>query len=51
MAILLAEGNGRGGGDYSGNNENLCGSWARDVISMEDIIPDYYSELVCNFRE
>ena len=51
LSLLTSEGNGRGGGDYRGNNENLCGSWARDVISMEDIIPDYYSELVCNFTE
>jgi hypothetical protein len=51
LSLLTSEGNGRGGGDYKGNNENLCGVWARDVISMEDTIPDEYTELICDFRE
>ena len=40
LPLLISEGNGNGGGDYRGNNEQLCGRWARDVISIEDEIPD-----------
>jgi hypothetical protein len=49
LPLLTAEGNGRGGGDYRGENENLIGSWARDIISVEMEIPDGYDELVCEF--
>jgi hypothetical protein len=48
LAILTAEGNGRGGGDYHGSDENLCGSWARDVISM-DISDCGYTEFIHGF--
>jgi hypothetical protein len=41
LSILTAEGNGRGGGDYDGPNIDLVGTWARDVISMENEAPDY----------
>ncbi len=55
LPLLISEGNGSGGGDYNGNNQHLCGSWARDVISMEEEIPDDYInqglELVCDFEE
>jgi hypothetical protein len=53
LPLLVSEGNGRGGGDYFGRNEELCGTWARDVISMEekDGIPSDYTELVCDFCE
>jgi len=50
LPLLTAEGNGRGGGDYRGINEELVGTWARDVISIEKYI-DYndYTEFVCEF--
>ncbi len=51
LPLLISEGNGKGGGDYSGNNEELCGTWSRDVISMEETIPKGYQELVCAFEE
>jgi hypothetical protein len=51
LPLLIAEGNGRGGGDYSGQNQHLCGSWARDVISMEEEIIEGYEEFVCDFEE
>ncbi len=51
LPLLISEGNGSGGGDYSGHNQHLCGSWSRDVISMEDEIPDDYCEVVCDFEE
>jgi len=52
LPLLVCEGNQRGGGDYWGKNSDLCGTWARDVISVENDKPsDKYSELVCNFSE
>jgi len=51
LPLLTSDGNGRGGGDYHGNNEHLVGSWAGDVISMEQIIPEGYGELVPDFYE
>ncbi len=51
LPLLISEGNGKGGGDYRGNNQNLCGTWARNVISMEENIPECYEELECNFYE
>jgi hypothetical protein len=41
LSLLTAEGNGRGGGDYHGPNMDMVGTWARDVISMENEAPDY----------
>jgi hypothetical protein len=43
LCILTAEGNGSGGGDYYGPNDDLSGTWARDVISVEDIAPSDYT--------
>lgn len=51
LPLLTCEGNGRGGGDYSGNNEKLVGSWARDVISIEKYRPTGYKELTPAFAE
>jgi hypothetical protein len=34
LPLLTCEGNGRGGGDFRGDNK-LVGSWARDIISVE----------------
>ncbi len=51
LLLLIAEGNGRGGGDYHGTNEDLVGTWSRDVISMEFEKPIGYSQFVCNFNE
>ena len=47
--LLTAEGNGRGGGDYNGPDLELVGTWARDVISVEGLVPEGYTELVCKF--
>jgi len=41
LPLLTAEGNGRGGGDYRGPNMEMAGTWARDVISMENEAPEY----------
>jgi hypothetical protein len=51
LPLLVSEGNGSGGGDYFGHNQDLCGTWARDIISVEDSIPEDYKELVCDFAE
>lgn len=36
LPLLTCEGNGRGGGDYSGPHMEYVGSWARDILSVED---------------
>jgi hypothetical protein len=51
LPLLTNESNGRGGGDYSGVNEELCGTWARDIISVEVTPPEGYTELDCQFEE
>jgi hypothetical protein len=51
LSLLTAEGNGSGGGDYYGINYELVGIWARDVISMEDEIPDGFTEFICEFND
>ena len=49
LSLLTSEGNGRGGGDYTGPNKELCGSWARDIISMNDYAPVDYQQFVPEF--
>ena len=49
LPLLISEGNGCGGGDYKGNNVELCGTWARDTISVEKTIQNDYNELLCDF--
>jgi hypothetical protein len=50
LPLLVSDkSNGNGAGDYSGNNEYLFGTWARDTISVETYIPKNYKELKCNF--
>jgi hypothetical protein len=50
LSLLGCEGNGRGGGDFRGNDERI-GSWARDVISLEDHVRDGYTVIDGQFRE
>jgi hypothetical protein len=46
IALLTAVGNGRGGGDYfSGSNMELVGSWAGDILSVDEKIPTNYKEI------
>jgi hypothetical protein len=49
LSLLTAEGNGRGGGDYHGSG--TVGRWARDIISMEDDIPEGYTVHDCGFED
>ena len=54
LSLLVTDNcNGMGGGDYMSVNEELCGTWARDVISVEKSIDKLidYIELECNFEE
>lgn len=51
LPLLVSEGNGRGGGDYRGHNIELCGTWSRNLISVENSINNGYTELECNFQE
>lgn len=51
LPLLTAEGNGRGGGDFRGNDEDLVGTWARDTLSVEKEEPKGYLELLCAFSE
>lgn len=45
LPLLTVEGNGRGGGDYH-TKSPLVGSWARDVISVEETAPPDFTEVV-----
>lgn len=49
LALLVAEGNGSGGGDYFGPKKEVCGSWARDVISVDDSVPDGFEKFIPEF--
>lgn len=55
LALLLAMGNDRGGGDYYGNNENLVGSWCDFVkyieVSNDEHTPEGYTEFAPDFTE
>lgn len=50
LPLLTAEGNGLGGGDYDGPDIDMVGIWARDVISVEKVVPDGYTELEVRFE-
>jgi hypothetical protein len=54
LSLLVTDNcNGMGGGDYNGTDEHLCGTWTRDIISVEKSIYKFidYEELECNFEE
>ena len=50
LPILTAEGNGRGGGDYHSDSP-LIGSWARDIISVEENEPVDFEEIIFDLVE
>ena len=51
LPILTSEGNGRGGGDYRGEEE-LVGSWARDHIEYSQENPgEDYTEIHPGFKD
>ena len=52
LPLLTCSSNGLGGGDFYGNDSNnLVGSWARDIISVDNIIPAGYERLEFNLVE
>ena len=52
LPLLTCEGNGRGGGDYGyPDDNNIVGSWARNVISVEKEIPGEYKKIEFNLIE
>ncbi len=50
LSLLTAEGNGRGGGDFCGEDERV-GCWARDELSIEDHVPEGFTVLDGQFAE
>jgi len=52
LPLLTCEGNGRGGGDFRGNDPNgLVGKWARNRVVMETTKPKNCEELIFNLVE
>lgn len=56
LPLLTSIGNGKGGGDYRGLNEELCGRWACDEILVTawlDKEYQYYEDItpIVNFKE
>jgi len=50
LSLLTAEGNGRGGGDFRGDDEYV-GYWSRDIISIAKCYPENYKLLDITFEE
>jgi hypothetical protein len=50
LPLLTCEGNGRGGGDYLGDDE-FVGKWARDLISVSNTEPKGFKKIAPNFQE
>ena len=50
LPLLTAEGNGRGGGDFRGNNDYV-GRWARDKIAFRTKPPKGFTEMKPKFME
>ena len=54
LPLMLALGNGDGGGDFYGNNKEFVGNWAKDIKQIEitsKIPPKDYSEFQPDFIE
>jgi hypothetical protein len=54
LPLLTCEGNGRGGGDFRGDEKDLVGRWSRDVIgvtSKKSDIPKDFKEVLFDLVE
>lgn len=51
LMVLCATSNGRGNGDYSGNNEDMAGRWAWCDIAVTPTRPEGYTEVEPGFME
>lgn len=50
LSLLTSDGNGRGGGDFTGTN-SYVGAWAGDSISMERQPPERFQAIHPDFQE
>ena len=51
LPLLTCESNGRGGGDFRGDNP-FIGTWSRALLTVSDTPPEgYWVEITPNFRE
>jgi len=50
LSLLVCEGNGRGGGDFHGEDSRI-GSWAREVISLEEKVLPRFELIDGQFQE
>jgi hypothetical protein len=50
LPLLTNESNGRGGGDFIGSDKRI-GTWARDIISVSNVIPQGYEKVDGTFIE
>jgi hypothetical protein len=50
LSLLVCEGNGRGGGDFIGEDSRI-GTWSRDMISLEESVIDGYKLMSGQFTE
>lgn len=52
LPLLTAEGNGRGGGDFRGEDrKELIGRWSRDRIGVDRLKPKGFTELIFDLIE
>lgn len=53
LTLLLADGNGRGMGDYMSKNSRRVGTWKRNVVVTSDNRPDEneYKEIFIDWLE
>lgn len=50
LPLLTCEGNGRGGGDFRGD-DSIVGTWARDYVSVQGTKPKGFTELIFDLKE
>jgi hypothetical protein len=51
LPLMTCEGNNRGGGDFRGDEKNIVGRWARDVISVASEYPIEFRQIKFDLRE
>jgi len=51
LPLLTCEGNGRGGGDFGGNEKDLVGIWARQRVIIQKSKPKNCTEIIFDLKE
>lgn len=54
LPLMTCQGNGQGGGDYHAQGEgeeNIVGSWAGDIIGIEEKVPEGFTEYEFDLTE